>query len=323
LGKVIILGMRKISESERISCIEEKWSGKLPELFCAWHWKENLKHSEIGERIGVPRPTITRWFRQFGVPTQPCTRFTNLNLLNTGPRKTPSAKPKIKKKFPWKFNAAFFNTWTSEMAYVLGFLIADGYVFKNPRGSHYIGFTSTDKEIIEKIREVLESNHKIGVRKHPKHPKWKDSYVLQIGSKETVSRLEEFGIVQNKSLVIKYPQNIPEEFFGHFVRGYFDGDGCVYFRQHYRKDRGTMKWVFSTCFTSGSKAFLMGLQNKLTSHMKGGAIRKKVGGYELVFSHHDSLALFRFMYNNTSNKLFLERKHKIFSNAIETLCERP
>jgi len=51
-------------------------------------------------------------------------------------------------------------------------------------------------------------------------------------------------------------------------------------------------------------------------------MRKKSGGYEIVFSQRDSLALFRLMYNNTSDKLFLERKHKIFLNAIETLYER-
>jgi len=310
--------MHKIAESQRIACIEKRWNMPIPELFHKWHWEKNLKHSEIGEKVKVPRPTVTRWFKKFNIPTQSCTRFTNLNLLNTGPRKTPPAKPKIRKPFPWKWDTKFFEKWSPEMAYILGFLIADGYVFTNPRGSQYFGLMLTDKEIMKEIRKALRSNHKISTYK-AKKKYWKDRYALQIGSKEAVARLKDFGIIQNKSLIIKYPKNIPEEFLGHFVRGYFDGDGGVYFRKHFVKARKKMKWVFQTSFTSGSRSFLVGLHKALRPYVKGGTIREKQRGHELTFSHRDGLALYRLMYNNISNRLFLERKYKIFQKAIDTL----
>lgn len=288
-------------------------------LFRKWHWDENLKHSEITAKIGVPRPTVTRWFQQFQVPTQLCTRFTNMNLLNVGPRKGPRAKPKVKKEFPWKFNKEFFNKWTPEMAYVLGFLFADGYVFKNPRGSCFICFSSTDREIILKIRKVLKSNHKLGIRKRKNG--WKTGYVLQIGSKDIFKILKiKFGIFQNKSLVIKFPK-VPEAFLGGFIRGYFDGDGGVSFKRYWRKNREKWGWVFSTRFTSGSEEFITGLKESLRRYIKGGSIceKKNESGYDLQFSTHDSVDLYKLMYNNVSSDLYLKRKYNIFKKAFKTL----
>ena len=312
--------MIPINNSPRIKKIEQKYSQNLKVLFYKWHWKKNLKHREISEIIKIPRPTITRWFRQFKIPTQSCTRFTNLNLLNTGPRKGPRAKPKIKKEFPWKFNKEFFNQWSPDMAYVLGFLFADGYVFKNPRGSCFFCFCSTDKEIIIKIRNVLQSNHKIGVKNKKRKNGWKTCYVLQIGSKDIFSNLKrKFGIIPNKSLVIKFPK-VPKEFFGDFLRGYFDGDGCVSFGKYWRKDRNKWKWQLTTNFTSGSKNFLIDLHSVLKNLDFSGRLGNKIRGYDLVFSQNDSIALYNLMYNNSLlNRLFLERKYSIFRKAFAAL----
>jgi len=204
------------------------------------------------------------------------------------------------------------------MAYVLGFLMADGYVFTNPRGSNYFGFSSTDKEIIVKIRTILKSNHKIGVRRRS-NSKWKISYVLQIGSKKVVNELKKFGIVQNKSLIIDFPKNIPRRFLKHFVRGYFDGDGGVSFGFYLQKNRRKLSCVFATRFSSGSKKFLEKLLKHLSKYaqIKGGCIapKKYRKGYDLQFSIRDSLRLYKFMYRNTSRKRFLERKYNIFQKA--------
>ena len=311
--------MTPIENSQRIEKIEQNWGKPIGALLHTWHWKQNLMHKQIGKKVGIPRPTITRWFHQFKVPTQKCFRFTNQNLLNIGPRKTPPAKPEIKKEFSWKYNRLFFKTWSRKMAYILGFVAADGYVFKNPRGSHYLGFSSNDKELLIKIRAVLGSNHKIGIKKRKKQNlNWKKHYVLQIGGKDMVGHLRKFGIVQNKSLVIKFPK-IPRKYLGDFVRGYFDGDGCVHFRKHYKKDRDKLDWTFRTDFTSGSKKFLLGLANSLRKTTKGGFLYSKKGGYNLTFSRQDSVALFKLMYNNVASRLFLERKHEIFLRAFRTL----
>ena len=207
------------------------------------------------------------------------------------------------------------------MAYVLGFFAADGSMITNNRGAHFIEFHITDFEVIEIIQKALGSNHTISKRNL--NEKWKTLYRLQIGSKEMFFNLENLGFTQAKSKKMRLPE-IPNKFLADFVRGYFDGDGCVYFKKHKVKDRKNPKWIFSSRFTSGSRLFLSDIHRALRGvTQKGFIVAKKkaeeVRAYELVFSHKDSLALFSFLYNNSSCGLRLTRKYKLFKKAVETL----
>lgn len=215
-------------------------------------------------------------------------------------------------------NEDFFKKWSPEMAYVLGFFAADGNMSPHSNGGRYIEFTSCDKELIEKIRHLIKSNHKISGRIRSINQK--NAYRIQIGSMVLYGDLISLGLTPNKSLTVKFPK-IPADYLSDFVRGYFDGDGCVYFRKNRAKDRGKLRWVFQTRFTSGSKKFLDGLHAVLKSHKicRGGCLYNKNRGYELVFSHNDGLALSRFMYDNVSAEMYLERKYKTFQKAFKTL----
>lgn len=216
-------------------------------------------------------------------------------------------------------NESFFKQWTPAMAYVLGFFYADGYLQHNKHGTDYACFVSTDFEIIDKVKNLLSSEHKIGVRdRRNKNPNWNPFYVLQIGNRSIVDSLQSFGLYQNKSLTVMFPE-VPEEYLGDFVRGYFDGDGCVHIGKYWIKDRERWKLQFSTSFTSGSKIFLDVLWDRLKPYLTGGHIGRKKGGYGLVFSKWDSVALFRLMYNNVSADAYLERKYDAFQSAFRIL----
>lgn len=309
--------MRPISNSQRVKNIEKIWGKPISVLFYDWHWKDDLKHKEIAGKINIPRPTVTRWFNQFKIPAQSCARFTNLNLWSFRPDERPKARPKIKKEFPWKYNREFFKTWSPEMAYILGFFAADGNMIKNNRGAHFIAFYSTDFVLIEKIRELLGSNHKISTKNKQKlNPKWKDCYQLQIGSKEIFNDLLNLGMAPNKSLTIKMPM-VPSEYLSHFVRGYFDGDGHVSICDYQKKDRKNKSRIIITGFTSGSRKILEGLWVALKKYanIQGGSLCY-TSGYHLCFSIHDSLSLYNFMYKNDRN-LNLNRKKSIFEHYFK------
>ena len=308
--------MYKLEESERICQIEKEFGKSIQEILRDLHWEKNLKHSEIGEKINVPRSTVTKWFHHFGVPTQDCTRFTNLNLEKHREWLHKNKKPKVRKEFPWHFNKDFFKEWTEEMAYVLGLMISDGYVFTNPRGSKYFGITSTDREIVEKIKRTLDSNHKVGVGR-PRRAGWMTPYVLQIGSKDVVRELAEFGIVQNKSLNIALPKNIPDNYLRDFVRGLFDGDGCVWWGYSRKGDRREPTLVLQVTFTSGSENLLGPLKDKLHHALNvTGSKYCFGGGYRLSYSIADSLQLYHFMYDDLKDNLFLTRKKEKFDKFI-------
>lgn len=311
--------MKKLKESVRIKEIETKWRDAIENLLYKWHWKENLMHKEIGAKFDIPRPTITRWFKQLKIPSQSCTRFTNNNLLYVGPNRPPK-KPKLPKKPHSRIsvNENFFKNWSPEMAYVLGYFTADGNMFINPNNSHYIAFTSTDYELISNVREILCSGHKIGVQDYQSR-KGKIRYCLQIGGKGIFQDLLNLGLMPNKSKRIKLPQ-IPDNYFKHFVRGYFDGDGCINFGFYQRKDRKRQSPILITRFSSGNRNFLKNLLKSLKKYteIKGGCIyRKQEGNYDLSFSVRDSFKLYEFMYKSTKENQLLKRKYNKFQGAIK------
>ncbi|MSU74262.1 hypothetical protein EXS57_00595 [Candidatus Kaiserbacteria bacterium] len=221
-----------------------------------------------------------------------------------------------------ELNHSFFKEWSPEMAYVLGFFAADGSMLKNNRGAHFIEFTITDRSVLEQIQQVTNSTHRIAERKS-KVAKHKTAYRLQIGSKRWFEDLSQLGFMQNKSKKLSLPK-IPKKYFGDFVRGYFDGDGCVYFNRLRFADRKKLRWILMTLFTSGCRPFLEFLWTQLKSYgVSGGSLKKKVRGFELVFSHADSIALHHLMYHTGKiPELWLPRKRKKLENAIRELQMR-
>ena len=208
------------------------------------------------------------------------------------------------------------------MAYVLGFFTADGNMIKNKRGAHFVSFYSTDKDLLEKIRLNLKSDLKISAKKiNPKYPNHKQSYVLQIGSKEIFNDLLRLGTTPNKSLTIRMPV-VPKKLLSHFLRGYFDGDGHVSASEYQKKDRKDKSKIIITGFTSGSKKFLEDLRILLKQHadMHGGTLYY-TQGYRLCFSIHDSLRLYNFMYQQEKD-LYLSRKKSIFEHYFNNWTGR-
>jgi len=216
---------------------------------------------------------------------------------------------------PKKKNEDFFKKWSPEMAYVLGFFTADGCMIKNNRGAHFIEFHITDKNILEKIKKLLGSNHKISERKG--NTKWKTAFRLQIGSKIIFEDLLLLGMTPNKSNTIKLPA-VPEKYFKDFVRGYFDGDGNVYANSYRRKGRNKLSTTLLTGFTCGSMDFLKELHIKLKclAKISGGTIFNRNSYSRLYYSVNDSCRLYKFMYN-TRNTLFLERKKNVFEKYFK------
>ena len=203
------------------------------------------------------------------------------------------------------------------MAYVLGFFAADGNMIRNKRGAHFIEFQITDRDLLIKIRKALGSEHKITTRKRNRN--WKTIYRLQLGSKEIFDDLLILGMLPRKSKIISLPK-IPDKYFAHFLRGYFDGDGNVVVAKYRRASRKNKlcKTILSG-FTSGSRIFLerMHHKTKKLAGISGGSLYFHGRGYCLFFSVRDSLALYNFMYNGSEGDLFLARKKKIFEKYFE------
>lgn len=122
----------------------------------------------------------------------------------------------------YNINENFFKVIdTEEKAYVLGFLYADGY---NQTSKNQIRLTlsSIDAEVLLKFNTILNYNRPLLYLK--------DNTIvdLTINSKTISSDLVNLGCTQKKSFTLSFPYDkIPANLVRHFIRGYFDGDGCI------------------------------------------------------------------------------------------------
>ncbi len=216
----------------------------------------------------------------------------------------------------YSVNEKFFDTWNEEVAYVLGYLYADGSL-ENASGirGKYVRVSSTDKDRIDTIRSLLGSRHTIiridGTDNH------KTKYLLRIGNHALYDGLVSHGVTPHKSMTMRFPK-VPLPYLSAFVRGYFDGDGCAHIDVVHGKPKRLL-----TIFTSGSRAFLMALHRWLVIRigMVGSGLYKHgstKGAYQLRYSTRDSLRLFLFMYpSGFTQALCMGRKYAIFEKYLE------
>lgn len=127
-------------------------------------------------------------------------------------------------------NIRYFDTWSHDMAYILGFIFADGNVNK-AMTCLAINLQARDGYILDFIKEQLGSTHK-------RH--FKDAFTdkrgskiqaqagLTISSKKLCESLMRLGVHPRKTYRDDPIPDVPGEFVSDLVRGYFDGDGGVH-----------------------------------------------------------------------------------------------
>lgn len=118
-------------------------------------------------------------------------------------------------------NHHFFKNWSEEMAYILGFITADGSIIKS-RYSHYLQFClqKRDIDILNKMRKILAPKNKFSYYKP------ENTLHFKVGSTTIYKDLLKLGITSNKTFSVK-PPKIPKKFVRHYLRGFFDGDGSI------------------------------------------------------------------------------------------------
>ncbi len=121
------------------------------------------------------------------------------------------------------FNEDFFESINNEAkAYWLGFLFADGCVAKD-RGRVSIALAEIDEGHLLLLQKCLGIDNKLSY-----NPKTK-SFRLTINSNKMKEDLIKLGCLPNKSYTNIMPPILNEIDARHFIRGLFDGDGCLTF----------------------------------------------------------------------------------------------
>ena len=217
-----------------------------------------------------------------------------------------------------KFNEDYFEVIdTPEKAYFLGFIFADGCLIDNPKEYRYklnIKIHNKDEDILKKFISLLDSEVEI----------WRSNHreISEIGfsSKKMINDLKKIGLHPNKTYTISYPK-IDENLERHFLRGYFDGDGCI----RIKTDKRDGSQIGDMRLVGGSVEMLNSINermNFLFGTKKNTLYGPKDKNYKFLgwASMSDIEKIYKGFYEDSN--YFLYRKKETFDDVINIIKDK-
>lgn len=208
---------------------------------------------------------------------------------------------------------SYFKIINSESkAYWLGFLYADGIICDKYIGiklaikdySHLIKFSSS-LNATQKIKQII-NNSGFG--------KGNVSCSITISNKILVNDLINLGCIKNKSKILKFPNEniLPENLIRHFIRGYFDGDGSVYYTINKK-----FNYICPSISFTGTENMLINIKRYLIPKSKSNIYKyKNKDIYDLKIGGKNFInEIYEYFYNNAT--IFLDRKKEKFIEIFE------
>lgn len=219
----------------------------------------------------------------------------------------------------------FFSKIETELqAYLLGFYASDGSVDQK-RKTLRVQLQAQDSEIVYlfkdsispdartfqvKPKEFIGRNNKI-IHGH-------ESFGVDITSLKLVQDLILLGYGYDKSHSELHLPNINKALIRHFIRGYFDGDGCITGWLAIEKGKSDrFRYKFDIC--SKTKTLL----NEITEFFKENDIKininylKRDDMYRMATSSKKEIyKIYNLLYNNSN--FYLQRKFNKFNYYVNT-----
>lgn len=297
-----------------------------------------LSCTQIAKQQGCVPNTITNLFKKYGLVVENRQNKININLetlireYNSGKslgyiakqyNTTRNVLSKMLKKAGIKvvnkqnelrFNEHVFDVIdTEEKAYWLGFIFADGYISSHKDGKKLIyRFELTlgeeDKTHLDKFNVFMEHrDNNVKLKPIKYKDTYRNSYRWTVNSKHLWETLNNYGCTPKKSLTLTFPDVsifTDKHLIISFIRGYFDGDGCISFcdKTH---TRPICSVVGTIEFLKVIQAWILGDTNKLTQNHSLNSATKvySVSGIK-------ALAFLYALYYKSN--IYLERKFKLF-----------
>ena len=250
----------------------------------------SISLTKMAAREGTTRQTLAKHFRELGVEI-------------------------INKQNRLKFDNTVFDCIdTEEKAYWLGFIFADGYISSDSlKGkSRYlleISLKASDKNHLDKFNKFMkhENANKVTIEDAKcgkiicKRCRW------YVANKHLWETLNSYGCTPRKSLTLKFPDESifkSKDLIRHFIRGYFDGDGCFTRHIHHIIVSPAISFL-------GTKDFL----DKILEYSKIEANYRHDKCYTeftwtLEYHKEPGIELINYLYNNCT--IYLDRKYKLY-----------
>lgn len=226
---------------------------------------QNKSSREIGESIGKSTITIQRWLRKHQIRKKGLTSadicnkkdverlllyykhqqiadMYNISLQQfRGYVRTYITHP------PKKHNIdeSLINEDSPMFWYVIGLITTDGHISNR---CNTVQIYQKDAVFLNKIKEYFKSEGSL-------HRRRGDLYILYLHSPKLKSFLIEHGFESDKRYNVPFIK-CPEKYLRYYLRGIFDGDGCIF----YNYTSGTLR-SRTLQITSGSKPLIDGIKS--------------------------------------------------------------
>ena len=213
------------------------------------------------------------------------------------------------------FNQRFFqNIDREDKAYFLGYLYADGWIGGVQKGVYErpcninLDISSKDRCILEKYLECIESSGSTHIHDYiasERTYKASPMSAVRLTSTKMADDLISHGFKGLKPDRETVPE-LPSNMIRHFVRGYFDGDGCA---------------TTNTIQITGQISFLNNLGDTIDEHLnishppvRSYYENKTVG--DLFYNRLEyRQSIFNWFYNSSS--IYLQRKKDRFQDTLK------
>ncbi|MDP3093170.1 MAG: LAGLIDADG family homing endonuclease [bacterium] len=207
-----------------------------------------------------------------------------------------------------RVNEDYFKKWSSNMAYILGFIFADGSIIKVTHNgcSDRLSFGQSRKDIdiLRKIKQKFSAEQTLSIGEKYVH--------FSIHSQVIVDDLKKLEVTYRKSFRKtrgKIP-NIPYKYIRDFIRGIVDGDGSINFN---KKGRQKGYPNLSICGKKEVMAFIrdhflskFNIYSKISQGKKNGKLSNV---FYICYRCNSAKTLINYLYNNAN--LYLKRKFKL------------
>lgn len=208
--------------------------------------------------------------------------------------------------------------------YFLGFVAADGHVIhKKNEWAVEICVNKYDIGILEKLRDLISPSRPIHPKPHRSKPE-SNAVRLKLSSRTLVEMIASYIEIEDKTHTLSWPENIPDEFLRHFIRGYFDGDGTVDVTTNQQVVDGERRYYYIMRIRFlGTRQFLDGLTQAIHRVIGIDPVKVAQKGKENVFviyySGKSAVRILEYLYDGAT--MYLDRKRAVFDKIRNTSKE--
>ena len=293
---------------------------------------------EIGDQFGIMNNSVTRILKNRGIERNKLKKLTdeqmsyivekynnkvsseqiakdlNINgstVCRVLHRTGNAIRPSEDNKRIYEINQNYFSDMQHEQqAYILGFLYADGSLTE--KYSIALTLNSKDIDILQKISDIIYGFEKINKFSKVLESGITTEYAtLNIYSKKMVSDLNALGCMVNKTFLITLPKLNPE-LMRHFIRGYFDGGGCISLTEAKNRIDITSNIIFLT----GIKDYILNTINVDFGKININKRNSKIGSIQLSGSLKMKIFL-EYIYSNST--IYLNRKYNLYLKYLNLI----